>query len=1043
MEQAERSPDFRKLEEKVQKQWEEGRVFEKVTEAREGAEDYYFLDGPPYASGAIHLGTAWNKVLKDSILRYLTMKGLNVRRQAGWDCHGLPIEVQVEKEMGIKNKKEIDDDVEDFINRCKEFALRHIDIMTKQFRRLGVWMDWEDPYMTLKDEYIEAAWWTIKNAHEKGLLTRDLRVVTWCPRCETALADAEIEYKDRSDPSIYVKFPLVDREDEYILIWTTTPWTLIANLAVMVNPDFKYVRTKTSEGILILAEELADHVLREKLGLEYEILQTVDGSDLEGLRYRNPLSDVIDVKAPENAYMVILSADYVSLGEGTGCVHCAPGHGPEDFEVGAAYGIGPVCPVDEEGKFTPEAGKYEGLVTKKDDPVITADLKEKGYLPLEEKVSHRYGHCWRCKTPIIYRATEQWFIKVTELKERMLEEIATVDWIPDWAGSARFKDWIEHAKDWTISRQRYWGIPLPVWVCDKCGEMEVIGLRKEIEGRGIELPELHKPHVDNVKLECSCGGEMGRVPDVLDVWFDSGVGAWASLGYPSRTDEFDRWYPTEFITEGHDQTRGWFYSLLGCGLLSFDRVPYKRVLMHGFTLDEKGEKMSKSLGNVVAPEEVVERYGADVLRFYVLWACKPWEDLKFNWQEVEVVSRMFNILWNSYVFATTYMTLDGFTPEKAKGLEEHYRTEDRWILSRLNSAIKEVTEGFETLHIYRAPRALHEFILEDLSRWYITLIRPRTWIEKDDPTKLSAYAVLHEVQTKLSIILSPIAPHLTEEMYRNLSGARESVHLEDWPAVDEAAVDTTLEEQMRVVRKYTEAEAAAREKAQVKRRWPVKRTIAVPTDEEVKTALEALKDVIMGATNTLSFEVKEPGWKLEDTVTTAVPNPGTIGPEFKGKAQAVIEHLKAADGRKVREAVEAGGYRIEVDGEALTVTEKHVTFREETSERYSTAGFDFGTVIIDLETDDEIMALRYAKEVVRRIQEMRKEQDLAIEADIEVAIGVRDEIGVLLETQKGYIARETRAREIAISGALPTGDRGYRKTWKVSGEKIDISISSP
>jgi isoleucyl-tRNA synthetase len=634
-----------------------------------------------------------------------------------------------------------------------------------------------------------------------------------------------------------------------------------------------------------------------------------------------------------------------------------------------------MCPVDERGAFTREAGKYQGNIVKKDDKLITADLKEKGALLLSGTITHRYGHCWRCKTPIIYRATEQWFIKISELKEEMLRQIENIDWVPGWAGSARFKEWVENAKDWTVSRQRYWGIPLPIWVCEKCSDIEVIGLRKELEEKGIKIEELHKPFVDGIKLLCKCGGEKKRVPDVLDVWFDSGVAAWASLGYPSERKEFEEWYPTDFITEGHDQTRGWFYSMLGCGLLAFNEVPYRRVLMHGFTLDEKGEKMSKSLGNVVHPEEIIDKYGAEVLRFYVLWANKPWEDLRFNWDEVKVIQRMFNVFWNVYVFATTYMNIDRFDPRKvSKDIAEYYKAEDRWILSRLNSTIKEATQAFESLQIYRATRALHEFILGDLSRWYIPLIRQRTWIEKDDPVKISAYAVLYEVLTKLVVMLAPIAPHITEEMYQNLMGKKESVHLENMVTPDENAIDLQLEEDMKIVRKYAEAEASAREKKGIKRRWPVIRSYAQVKDEDAKRALEDLKEVVETATNTLSFEVKGPEDKID------IP------------------------------------------------------------EVYSSASFEFGIVYIDAREDDNLKSLRYAREVVRRIQEMRKEQDLDVEAFIEVRIEVRDrEIVTLLNKQRGYISRETRAKGLDISEAQK--HLGYKKKWDIENTNFIISIN--
>lgn len=1022
---------LKSLEEKIQEFWRNSKIYEESKARLAKKPKYYFLDGPPYASGAIHLGTAWNKILKDSIARYLAAQGLNVRRQAGWDCHGLPIEVKVEEKLGIENKKEIEElGIEKFVKECKGWAHEHIGIMTSQFQRLGVWLDWDKPYTTMSDEYIEAAWWTIKRAHEKGLLAKDMRVVTWCPRCETALAEAEIEYEDREDPSIYVKFPVVDKEDEFLLIWTTTPWTLIANLAVMVHPDFEYVRAKTKEGILILAKELAP-LLKDKFGLEYETLSTHTGSELEGMRYVNPLSALRD--APK-AYFVILTPHYVSLEEGTGCVHCAPGHGPEDFEVGAEYGIPPICPVDERGAFTEQAERYAGKIVKKDDELIIKDLKERGVLLGSGTIVHRYGHCWRCKTPIIYRATEQWFILVTKLKEKMLGEIGRVEWVPEWAGSARFMDWVANARDWTISRQRYWGIPLPIWICAECGRKEVIGSKAELERRsGMKVKELHRPYTDEARIPCECGGKKNRVPDVLDVWFDSGVASWASIGYPRAEAEFKKWYPVDFITEGHDQTRGWFYSMLGCGLLAFDEVPYRRVLMHGFTLDEKGEKMSKSLGNVVEPEEIIEKYGADVLRFYVLWSNKPWEDLRFNWGEVDVVHKMFNVLWNVYVFATTYMSIDGFAPEKVA--KATYRVEDKWVLSRLNSLIAEITDAFESFQIHRAARAVKDFVLEDLSRWYIVLVRPRTWVEKDDPEKLGAYAALYEVLLKLSRIMAPIAPHLCEEMYSNLDGAQKSVHLEPWPKPSKKSIDERLERDMSIARAISDAVASARGKMAVKRRWPLARVIYSPGSADSLAAAKRLEELIKAQSNALRLEFLKPGEEFGEFRYR--PNMSTVGPDFKEKAGAVAEYISSLDATSAKKLRK--GLTAEIGGARLKLLEKHVVAQKVLPENFATEAFEHGRVYLNLERTPEVLSLGYAREVVRRIQEMRKEMDLDIEAYVESRVGIdAKEIAKFLEDQRGYIASETRSKSLVISSKID--GRGHIKEWLIEENKFIISV---
>ncbi|VVB51509.1 Isoleucine--tRNA ligase [uncultured archaeon] len=627
--------DAKSLEQKIHKLWEEIDAYSRVREQRIDGKKFFFVDGPPYTTGRIHLGTAWNKIIKDSILRYKSMNGFHVLDRAGWDMHGLPIEVKVEGVLGFKSKKDIEKyGVGNFVAKCKEFALSHRDEMTLQFQNLGVWLNWKDPYMTLRDEYIEAAWWTLKKAHEKNLLERGLRVVNWCPRCETAIADSEVEYSDVSDPSVYIKFPVANEENTFIVIWTTTPWTIPANIAVAVHPSFEYVKVRVArnekEEILILAKELLKNVLKQGRYQKSEILETTLGEDLK-IEYKAPLGHKVPKQDTfsHNVYM----ADFVTA-ENTGCVHIAPGHGIDDFELGMKHKLPIFCPVGPDGKYTAEAGEYKGMHVMEANKVILDDLSEKDLLLASGKISHRYGHCWRCKTPIIYLATEQWFLKVTDLKEKMLEEIKKVKWYPDWAGSARFADWVKGSRDWCISRQRYWGIPIPVWICDFCGETEVMGTMEELKNRsGVKnLTDLHRPYVDNIHIKCSkCEKRMTRVPDVFDVWFDSAVASWATLNFPRDEKTYKEWWPADFITEGHDQTRGWFYSQMGASMVSFGKAPYKSVLMHGFTLDTEGKKMSKSLGNVVSPDDVINKYGAESLRLYVLSQNAPWDDLKFIW----------------------------------------------------------------------------------------------------------------------------------------------------------------------------------------------------------------------------------------------------------------------------------------------------------------------------------------------------------------------------------------------------------------------------
>ncbi len=1040
--------DAKFLDRKMQKFWDEIDAYSRVRELRQNGKKFFFVDGPPYTTGRIHLGTAWNKIIKDSILRYKSMNGFHVLDRAGWDMHGLPIEVKVEGVLGFKSKKDIEKyGVGNFVAKCKEFALSHRDEMTLQFKNLGVWLNWKDPYMTLRDEYIEAAWWTLKQAHQKKLLEKGLRVVNWCPRCETAIADSEVEYWDETDPSVYIKFPLKDEENTFIVIWTTTPWTIPANIAVAVHPSFEYVKVRAvrngKEEILIMAAQLMENVLKQGRYKEHEVLETMLGEDIS-LEYSHPLADKVPRQKSfkHNVYL----ADFVTA-ENTGCVHIAPGHGIDDFELGAKHGLPIFCPVGPDGRYTDEAGEYKGMHVKEANKVVLDDLTEKELLLASGKISHRYGHCWRCKTSIIYLATEQWFLRVTDLKVKMLDEIEQVKWYPDWAGSARFADWVRGSRDWCISRQRYWGIPIPVWICESCGESEVMGTRHELERRsGVsELPDLHRPNVDNIHIKCKCGGRMSRVPDVFDVWFDSAVASWATLNYPHEEKAFKEWWPADFITEGHDQTRGWFYSQLGASMIAFGKAPYKSVLMHGFTLDTEGKKMSKSLGNVVSPEEVVAKYGAEALRFYVLSQNAPWEDLKFSWDEVGNIHRMLNILWNVYRFPLPYMMLDNFNPLEIadKSATLPLRLEDKWILSRMQSLIKQVDAAMSEYNLHKATRPISEFVLEDLSRWYIQLIRPRTWREANDPDKLAAYYTLYEVLTTLTKLIAPFAPHISEEMYQNLvrnvdPGAPASVHMCDWVAPKEEMQDSGLESRMNIVREIVEASSNARQKLKRKLRWPVKRIVVAPKKDEVASAVESLDSVLKEQTNAKNIELLAAGEVWEELGVEVVPNPSTIGPVFKKEAGIVIAELKKCDGREIKRAIaETGSYEFK----GRVITEDMVSFRDTIPLAIAHAEFSSGNVYVDTELTREIESEGYAREVIRRIQDMRKELDLAVEEEINALVDIKDP-GVLelVTEQKDFISGEVRAKSLIIgSGVEAQGD--LVKDWDVEDIKMKMAVS--
>ena len=1043
----------RELETGVQDYWKRENTYARVQEVRKDGKAFFFVDGPPYTTGHIHLGTAWNKIIKDTILRYHRMQGRNVIERAGYDMHGLPIEVKVEHQLGFTSKKDIEDyGIAAFIEQCRTFAVTHMDIMSDQFRQLGIWLDFDDPYQTIKAEYIESAWWAVKRANERGLLERGHRVVNWCPRCETAIADSEVEYWDETDPSIFVKFPVNGRENEYLVIWTTTPWTLPANVAVAVNTAFTYARVQAKkdghEEILWIADELVESVLKMGRYQDYTVLEKVSGSDLVGTEYTSPLAGQVPHQA-EIRHRVV-AADYVAL-ENTGLVHIAPGHGWDDYLIGLQEGLEVFCPVDAGGCFTREAGAFEDMYVRDANDLVIEALGD--YLLARRTITHRYGHCWRCKTPIIYRATAQWFLKATEIRDSMLEEIAKVKWYPDWAGSARFHDFVADSRDWCISRQRYWGIPIPIWQCEQCAERVVIGTIAELEERsGTKVTDPHRPYVDEIVIPCSCGGEMRRVADIFDVWFDSAVASWATLGFPREREAFDRLWPADFITEGQDQTRGWFYSQLGASTVAFGRAPYKSVLMHGFALDAEGRKMSKSLGNVVTPEEVMNQFGVDVLRFYVLWANAPWDDMKFNWDSVKTIHRTLNILWNVYRFPLPYMVLDSFEPASAGGrwddsfVRSHIRDmpeEDRWIISRVNSLARTTSGEMQEYHLHRVTRALASFILEDLSRWYVQLVRPRMWLEEDSMEKRYAYETVYYVMRRLTALLAPFTPHIAEEIYQNLrlAGDPESAHMLDWPAADGTLIDQRLEAEMEIVQSFDDAVATARQNGRRKLRWPVSETVVVTGSSEVRRALEGLNDLALSRANTRTVRVVTGTW--DRILWKAEPVMRAIGPEFGKEGPKVKALIENADGTALKAAIERDG-KAQLDG--YEITERHVTFAEALPEGVFAAPMKDATVYVDVTLTPALEAEGYAREVIRRVQEMRRQLDLNVDDFIVAAVGVADErVASLIATEEWQkeIAGEVRAATLTVrrSSERSAGPFALEKDWDVEGVQMRIGIS--
>lgn len=1035
--------------------WERERIYERIREASRGRPKFYFLDGPPYpSSDTPHIGTLWNKVLKDAVIRYRRARGFDVWDKPGYDCHGLPIEVKVEKLLGFKSKKDIEEyGIDRFVGKCKEFALRNVEGMTRHFREFGVSMDWEHPYLTLRNEYIESAWWLVKKAEEKGLLEKGVKVVHWCPRCETTLADYEVtEYRVLEDPSIYVKFPVKGRPGHYLLIWTTTPWTLPANVAVMANPGFEYVWVDVGGEKLLLARERLEAVMKEAGVEEYKVVGSVRGEELEGLEYVPPLLEEVEAQRRlSGAHRVVLSEEYVTAEEGTGLVHSAPGHGEEDFEVGMRYGLPVLSPVDDRGRFTEEAGKYAGMYVRDANKVIIEDLRRKGLLFHAGTIRHRYPVCWRCKTPLILRATPQWYIRVTHMKDKFLEEAEKVRWVPEWAGYSRFKNWLEGLRDWIISRQRYWGIPVPIWVCEKCGHRVVVGSLKELEelaGGKLDLPDLHRPWIDRVELKCpKCGGRMRRVKDVTDVWLDSGVAFYASLGYPGRRKPFEELWPVDFITEGHDQIAGWFFSQLRCGLITFGRRPYETVLMHGFALDEKGREMHKSLGNYVAPQEVLEfeRGSRDALRWFVL-RNTIWEDLKFSWKGVAEAYGDLHLVWNVYYFATLYMGLDRFDPSRwsLEAVWGSLREEDRWMLSRVERLTREVTGYMESYELHRAARALRDFIDRDVSRWYVKLVRPRVWVERDDPDKLAAYAVLYHVLTRFLVLAAPFIPFITEEIYRQAfagPGDPPSVHMLPWPEAREEWIDEGLERDMEAVRGLVEKGLSARMKAGVKVRQPLPALYVVGGDEGLRRALERLRHIVEAQVNVRRVEAVPLERAREFVEVRVKPVYRVLGPAFKGLAGKVAAALGGVDGWEARRALEEKGFfEVEVDGQPVKLERGMVEFEEAFREGFAGVPLDGGYVVLDTRAGVEELAEGLARDVLRRIQFMRKKMGLDVEEYVEVEVYMPGEQAGLLRGKLGYIAGEARARRVELVES--PGDVGgdLVEDWDLDGVQVRIGV---
>ncbi|MFB6106606.1 MAG: isoleucine--tRNA ligase [Halobacteriaceae archaeon] len=1055
--------------------WDDVDAYEKATERRADGEDFFFVDGPPYTSGAAHMGTTWNKTLKDCYIRYLRMCGYDVTDRPGYDMHGLPIETKVEERLGFENKKDIEAfGMENFIEECKSFADEQLEGLQKDFESFGVWMDWDDPYKTVTPEYMEAAWWGFQRAHERGLVERGKRSINQCPRCETAIANNEVEYHDVGKPSIYVKFPLRDREGS-LVVWTTTPWTIVANTFVAVDAELTYQKVRATKGgesealrasgqssgdeprdeedVLYVAADCVEDVLKAGRYEDYEVEAEFAGEDLVGWAYDHPLDDAVpDHPAGEGALQVY-AADYVEA-DRTGMVHSAPGHGEEDFERGTELGLEVFCPVGPDGVYTEAAGEYAGTFVRDANDAVIADLEERGLL-LASESGHtvREGQCWRCDTDIVRIVTDQWFITVTDIKEELLDNIDDSEWFPPEARDNRFRNFVEDSPDWNVSRQRYWGIPIPIWTPEdwdaeapddrSMEDVVVVGTREELAERvdqdvDPESVDLHRPTVDDLTIT-EDGTTYTRVPDVFDVWLDSSVASWGTLDYPSEAEAFEELWPADLIVEAHDQTRGWFWSQLGMGTAALGEIPYETVLMHGWALAEDGRKMSKSLGNIVAPEEAIERHGADPMRLFLLSQDPQGEDMRFSWDEMATMQRDLNILWNVFRFPLPYMRMDGFDPAETTIEDVELETADRWLLARLQSTVEATTEALDDFEQHHAVDALVEFVVEDTSRYYVQLVRERMWEEADTGSKRAAYATLYHVLRETTALLAPFAPLVSERVYQHLTGEDgfDTVHACDWPTVDERFRDADLEREISVARDIEEAGSHARQQGGRKLRWPVRRVVVDADDASVEAAVEAHRDLLAERLNARAVELVGHDATWGELAYGARADMSELGPAFGDRAREVMDALNAARVPERDLAALEAAVAADLD-EPVDLEPEMVEFVEATPEHVAAADFDGGSVYVDTELTPDIESEGYAREIVRRVQEMRKELDLDMDERIDVDVLVFDDrVGELVARREDLVAEEVRANALT---ELDEGEADLVEEFEIEGVDVRIAV---
>ena len=1032
--------NFVEREKKIQKFWEDQKIFEKSMQQREGSPQYTFYDGPPTANGKPHIGHVLTRVIKDMIPRYRTMKGNMVPRKAGWDTHGLPVELEVERALGLDGKEQIEEyGLEPFIKHCKESVWKYKGMWEDFSGTVGFWADMDDPYVTYHDDFIESEWWALKQIWEKDLLYKGYKIVPYCPRCGTPLSSHEVAqgYKDVKERSAIVRFR-VKGEDAYILAWTTTPWTLPSNVGLCVNPKEAYTKVKAADGyVYYMAEALLDTVLG-KLGGEdapaYEVLETYKGKDLEHKEYE-PLFSFVNTK--KKAFYVTCDS-YVTLTDGTGVVHIAPAFGEDDANVGRRYDLPFVQLVDEAGKMTQET-PWAGVFCKDADRSILQDLEDRKLLYDAPKFEHSYPHCWRCDTPLIYYARESWFIKMTAVKEDLIRNNNTINWIPESIGKGRFGDWLENVQDWGISRNRYWGTPLNIWECS-CGHMHSIGSIEELKEMSHNCPdeiELHRPYIDAVTIRCpKCGGEMHRVPEVIDCWFDSGAMPFAQHHYPFENKElFEQQFPADFISEAVDQTRGWFYSLLAISTLIFNKAPYRNVLVLGHVQDENGQKMSKSKGNAVDPFDALEEFGADAIRWYFYENSAPWLPNRFHGKAVTEGQRKFmGTLWNTYAFFVLYANIDQFDATKYELDYDSLNIMDKWLLSRLNTLIEAVDSHMENYRIPESARALQDFV-DDMSNWYVRRSRERFWAKGMPQDKINAYMTLYTALVQVCKTAAPLIPFMTEEIYQNLvrsidSSAPESIHLCSYPKSNPDWIDKELEEKMDELLAVVVLGRACRNTANRKNRQPLAKMYV----KAAETLDGIYTDIIADELNIRQVEFTD---DISGFISyTFKPQLKVVGPKYGKLVGGIRGYLSSLDGAKAMEELKSqGSLKFEVQGTQVVLAEEDLLIETAQMEKYVSDSYGEVTVVLDVELTEDLIEEGFIREIVSKVQTMRKEAGFEVTDKIRVSAAGNERIEKLMQSHEEEICREVLAEKMGLGDTS-----GYEKSWNINSEKVTLGV---